>query len=189
MREKAILQPPPRTAQRRLPMALYCALLLSPLPLLLVHIWGPRFGVNLTESMPRGLYWRSPVTTLQRGNMVIACIPRAYATYARRAGYLPDGTCNGISLVIKYIAGIGGDDVALTARGVFINGNRLPGSVPLPYDSSGRVIPHIPFRIYHLKRHEVWLYSPKPHSFDSRYYGPLKTESLKALAHAVITVP
>lgn len=181
--------PPRRTLRpRRLPMALYLALALSPLPLVLVHIWGPRFALNFTASMPRGLYWRSPVTTLQRGNMVIACIPHDFAVHALHVGYLPDGPCDGgVSSVLKYVAATNGDNVALTPRGVFVNGSRLPGSTPLARDDQSHIIPHVLFRTYHLSSKDVWLYSPKPHSFDSRYYGPIQINDVQASAYPIIT--
>lgn len=172
---------------RRLPMAIYLALALSPLPLVLVHVWGPRFALNFTASMPRGLYWRSPVTTLQRGNMVIACIPHDFAIRALHEGYLHEGPCGGVSSVLKYVAATSGDDVTLTPRGVFVNGSRLAGSTPLASDDRSHILPHVPFRTYHISSKEVWLYSPKPHSFDSRYYGPIPLNDVQAFAYPIIT--
>jgi conjugative transfer signal peptidase TraF len=140
--------------------------------------------------MPRGLYWRSPVKTLQRGNMVAACIPQKFAEYALHAGYLPDGPCvGGASAVLKYVAAISGDDVTLTPQGVFVNGNRLPGSTPLTHDDQNRAIPHVPFGAYHLTSEETWLYSPKPRSFDARYYGPINVINVQASVRPVITEP
>jgi len=139
------------------------------------HVIGPRLVLNYTHSLPPGLYWRSPVPTAgpKRGDLVIACVPTAFARFGRERGFLDVGECDGTTTVLKIVVAVAGDKVHLDAAGVRVNGRAIPGSKVLEHDVDGTAIPHVAFGDYVLASGDVWLASPKPRSFDSRYYGPV----------------
>jgi conjugative transfer signal peptidase TraF len=150
---------------------------------------GPRFALNWTASMPRGLYWRSaPTSAIARGVTVIACVPQPYAALAHQAGYLDAGVCDGVSTVLKTVAAVAGDRVVLSAAGVAVNGAQLEGSRPLLADEQGRPVRHVPFGTYVLRPGQVWLASPKQRSYDSRYFGPVPVGNVQTVAWPVFVI-
>jgi len=137
---------------------------------------GPHIVINHTASLPPGVYWRSrvPAGGPQRGNLVVACPPTAFARFGRDAGLFDVGECDGTESVLKIVVGIAGDRVHLDTNGVLVNGRFIAGSRPLTHDGNGRLLPHIAYGTYVLGSGDIWLASPKPQSFDSRYYGPVQ---------------
>lgn len=149
-------------------------------------------AINVSESLPVGLYWMHPLPRLEQGSgrpsdartvvgtglnvgmLVSACLPPEVAARARQRGYLPDGSCpTGGAPVGKAVAALAGDTVAVTDLGSFVNGAPLPKSAPLARDSQGRPMPRVRGRVV-LPAGTAWLHSGhSPRSFDSRYYGPV----------------
>lgn len=180
---RATMNAPPTVFASRLAALIAIAFL----PLGLVLAFGSHFALNWTDSMPRGFYWRSAATgAIPRGATVIACVPQPYAGLAHRAGYLDIGVCDGVSAVVKVVAATGGDRVSLTADGVRVNGNLLDGSKPLLVYEDGRSVPHVHFGTYVLRADQMWLASPKPRSFDSRYFGPVPFSNVQAVARPLL---
>jgi len=155
-------------------------------------------SINVSESLPVGLYWTgslpqpgsAPGETMSGGRggnlgvevgmLVSACLPPKVASIALERGYLPEGLCSsGVAPVGKVIAALPGDTVDVTDSGSFVNGALLPGSVPLLRDSKGRAMPRLRGRFI-LPAETAWLYSGhSPRSFDSRYYGPVPLSGVR----------
>ena len=131
--------------------------------------------LNLTPSLPRGVYLlRSEAPT--RGDLVAACLPTEAASLGRERGYLGTGTCAGLSTpVLKFVAAIAGDVVEISDD-VRVNGTYLQ-SAPPTEDRAGRPLEPYPSGRYELGRDELWLYSPSPHSWDSRFFGPVPVDN------------
>ena len=117
------------------------------------------------------------------------CLPHDVARVARERGYLGWGRCPaGAEPVGKIVLARGRDTVRFTAAGVILNGRSVPHSRPLARDAAGRPLTPAPFGTYVLRADEVWLWSPyTPRSFDSRYFGPLRTSALVSLVRPVWT--
>ena len=101
-----------------------------------------------------------------------------WAEISKSRGYrLPSHMCpDGSMPILKPIVSRSGDIVALSARGISVNGVELPRSAPLPRDKAGRPLEHYPYGVY-----RVWLVSTySPNSFDSRYFGPVAEVRIKA---------
>ncbi|MCS3751502.1 conjugative transfer signal peptidase TraF [Salinibacter ruber] len=177
---------------------------LSALPVLLFG--PPPLSINVSESLPVGLYWtgslpepgsapgettsegRTGNLRVEVGMIVSACLPPQAATSALERGYLPEGTCpSGTAPVGKVIAALPGDTVDVTDSGSFVNGALLPGSVPLLRDSKGRAMPRLRGRFI-LPAETAWLYSGhSPRSFDSRYYGPVPLSGVRGQLFPLLT--
>lgn len=174
------------------------------LPMLL---WAPPpFSVNVSESLPVGLYWTRSFHQRSRdvdnapsadqgrhlgvevGMLVSACLPPKVATSAVERGYLPEGSCpSGVAPVGKIIAALPGDTVEVTDSGSFVNGSPLPESAPLLSDSKGRAMPQLRGRFV-LPAGTAWLYSGhSPRSFDSRYYGPVPLSGIRGQLFPLLT--
>ena len=136
--------------------------------------WTAGLRLNLTESIPAGLYWeRAPVPrSLRRGAIVLACLPIEVAKFARARSYLPRGNCRGGTMPVgKIVIATAGDTVTICDAGIRINGALLARSLPLPRDRSGRPLPRLARRRYIMAPGTIWLGSQSEAGFDSRYFG------------------
>lgn len=137
--------------------------------------------LNLSRSLPIGLYRRIGGAP-GRGDVVVACLPAPVGQFARARGYLWRGDCpGGAAPVGKRVLAVAGDTVAITYAGFVVNGTPVPNSRIVARDSRRRPLPHHPFGRYAVGAGEVWLFSPyHALSFDSRYFGPVRTRDILA---------
>jgi len=145
------------------------------LPMCIAPYLASHLDINHTTSLPRGVYWREPISknSIQRNDIVIACMPQPFLAIAKQRKYLEQGECFGAEPVMKLVIGQPGDLVTLTPSGVSINHRYVDHSALFAYDHDKRRIPHVPYGEYHLQSGQYWLGTPNPHGFDSRYYGPV----------------
>ncbi len=131
----------------------------------------PRLLLNPTDSAARGLYLLVSADTVARGDQVAAYLPQEAAELAAERGYLPLGLP-----VIKAVWAIEGDHVC--AEEGRVSAPDRPDLVALPHDRSGRELP-LWSGCRALNSGEVFLASDEVStSFDSRYFGPVGTESV-----------
>lgn len=139
--------------------------------------------LNLTGSMPVGLYLNTR-GTLARGSIVLACLPGDVAAEAMVRDYVPrGGSCpHGTMPVGKPVLALPGDTIIVAATTLLLNGVAVPNSGALSSDRKGRRLPVLQQGKYHVSPGEVWLLSThSPFSFDSRYFGAVKT--IQILTH------
>ena len=152
---------------------------------------GIRF--NATPSMPVGLWRIVPNhAPLRRGEVVVVCPPdTAPLRMGQARGYIPRGSCPGGSEpLVKPIAAVSGDVVAVSAAGVTVNGLSVQGTAQLSRDSAGRPLQPIPAGAYPVALGEVWLLSGHdPRSFDSRYFGPVPESSVQGVTRPLMVLP
>lgn len=172
--------------QRRGAFVLLAAAATSALLIILAGSLGG-FRINLTPSEPIGL-WR--ILPLDRqtvvGDVVFVCLPRsALVDEARSRGYLRRGLCaSGYAPLIKTVMAVAGQQVEII-RTVRIDGEEIPHSVLTRSDGMGR--PLIAARGERIPPGHVFLHSPFPGSWDSRYFGTVPTASILGLAQEVLT--
>jgi len=155
-------------------------------------IFGSGLRVNFTPSMPLGIYRLEPLPTsgVTRGMVVAVCAPEAAADLGRRRGYLSSGPCpHDTEALLKVVAGVPGDDVAVSTEGMAINGCLLPDSRPIALDSAGRRVLPGPRGDFHLRGGQLWLYAGNPRSWDSRYWGPGAVGDIIARAFPILVAP
>lgn len=142
------------------------------------------FRVNVTRSYPLGLYRVvGDASAVERGSVVIVCLPPEWARFAVRRQILGPGYCEGGSYGLgKMVLATGGDVVELRRDGLTLNGVPVPHSRTVERDSRGRPMPHHPWGRHMLRPGDVWLYSScHPGAFDSRYFGPVSTWRIQAV--------
>ena len=111
--------------------------------------------------------------SLDRGMLVLACLPDEVAKLAYERNYIASGKCKGgYAPVGKYIQAIPGDEVRFTSEGIFVNGSLLENSKPYAMDGEGRPMP-VMLQELVLPKDELVLLNNYAGSFDSRYYGPI----------------
>jgi conjugative transfer signal peptidase TraF len=146
------------------------------------------YRINWTPSVPQGIWkvdsLRGPV---QRGQIVSIYPPdTTIFQMARSRLYLSWGPCPGgyISL-LKPVAAVAGDRVAVSVQGIAVNGIVLPNSKAATEDSAGRPLKPLPPGTYTVQPGTVWLVSSYLKSFDSRYFGPLPSANILGTAKPV----
>jgi conjugative transfer signal peptidase TraF len=147
-------------------------------------LWGAvqiaeRAGIriNHTPSLAPTVWRVTPLQgPLQRRQIVSFCPPNnAVTRQARARGYLGLGTCpGGTEPLLKRIEALGGDSVSLDDTGVAVNDVPVAGTRVLQVDGCGRAIVGIGAGTWLIEADAFWAGSTAhPHSFDSRYFGPV----------------
>jgi conjugative transfer signal peptidase TraF len=129
----------------------------------------PRLVWNASPSVPRGVYVvdRRPARI---GDLVLVRLPDDLATFAARRAYLPRG-----AFLIKPVAAQAGATVCRYGRSIFVRGQLV--ATALAVDGAGRWLPSWS-GCRTLQSGQVFLLSPHPDGFDSRYFGALASEAV-----------
>ena len=150
--------------------------------LLLQLAEGLPFALNVTPSIPRGLYWRTGRKPHQ-GEYVAACLTTGDALRMgiERGYFIRSRSCDsGAAPLLKVLAAKRGNAVRWQSDGVWIDGVRWPDSTPQAKDPSGRPMPTVKGEKVLLPG-EVVLLGESEASYDGRYFGEVVPSSVEAL--------
>lgn len=142
----------------------------------LALLYSIGFRLNLTPSLPRGIY-RATEGRLEHGSPVAFCLESpVWTSLARERGYLGTGSCpSGLRPLLKYLAGLPGDAVTMTPDGIRVEPVSGPARVwPAAFrreDSVGRPLPESSLRAGVIPAGMALALSDYPGSFDSRFFG------------------
>jgi conjugative transfer signal peptidase TraF len=132
----------------------------------LLWAWGAGFRLNLTPSLPIGMYRLCPGAP-GKGDVVSFCLEGEFADLARERGYLQAGSCpSGLRPLLKTLAGLPGESVnpdALHIREADSLGRSMPSIL-----EAGIIPPGMGL-----------LLTEHPGGFDSRYFGLAPLEKLQ----------
>ena len=146
------------------------------------------FGVriNTSPSLPVGLYVR---TSDRSSRLVEFCPPEPYARLAIIRGYRDAGNCpDGGAPILKPVIAESGDMVEVSLHGLRVNGCDISNSAAVPTDTKGRALSAWPSGRYEVPAGSVWVASSyHPRSFDSRYFGPIKTSMIRDHVRPLVT--
>jgi len=145
------------------------------LGLFLLLLWCAGLRVNLTPSLPKGIYALRPGTP-GKGDLVSFCLEGEFADLARERGYLQAGSCpSGLRPLLKMVTGLPGDvipnDLHLWSADSL--GRALPSALP------EGIIP--PGMALVLAKH--------PGSFDGRYFGLVPLDALQRVKPVFVFNP
>lgn len=150
--------------------------------------------LNVSESLPYGLYKVTYLNhteagafgfgtadgasyashdALERGQVVLMCLPEAMAHMAYKRDYIASGKCKGgVAPVGKHVIAMAGDRVKYTDVGVEVNGELVPDSAAYAADGAGRELPYLRTdEAVEVADGELVLLNSFAGSFDSRYFG------------------
>ena len=145
--------------------------------------------INTTKSIPVGFYWMTS-DSVKKGSYVIFCPPETELfDTAKERGYIGAGFCpGGYGYMMKRVAAVTDDAVAIGADGVRVNGELLPLSDPRAADKAGRLLPRSETNRYTLGASELLLMSDvSGTSFDGRYFGPIHRKQVQGVIRPILT--
>jgi conjugative transfer signal peptidase TraF len=151
------------------------------------YVAGAR--INITKSIPVGLYWSSSAP-VEKGAYVLFCPPPAGVfNAAKERGYIAAGFCPGdYGYMMKRVLAAKDDAISIADDGVRVNDELLPLSTPRKADLAGRPLPRFPADHYTLGASEVLLMSDvSATSFDGRYFGPVNRSQIQTVIRPVFT--
>lgn len=132
------------------------------------------YRLNVSASLPLGI-WQNVGDEPRRGSFVTACIPRHLPAMdvAIETRMLPDGRCpGGVVPLLKRVVATEGDIVILADGGLQVSGRPIPNTATPR--GSDKLPPAYPRGTYLVGKDQFWLIANvHPHSFDSRYFGPV----------------
>lgn len=133
--------------------------------------------INLTPSLPIGLYVANA-----KGSLVEFCPPGGAGEVSAVRGYRELGVCpDRHAPLLKPIVARGGDQVAIDAHGIRVNGAALPNTQAHSLDHRRRPLQAYRAGTYTVAPGTVWVASTwNDGSFDSRYFGPIRIESVRS---------
>lgn len=133
--------------------------------------------VNESPSLPRGVYARVPAGDIVRGSTV------AFPQPERARAYLASLGMPAEVALIKRVAGVGGDRIC--SRGGWV---ATPTSIMTVQerDRRGAVLPRWT-GCRRLSADEVFLVGDTAGSFDSRYFGPVRTAEVIGVYREALT--
>jgi conjugative transfer signal peptidase TraF len=133
-------------------------------------------GLNMTSSMPIGLYKQHSITEIKRGTIVSACLSRKIAAEGKSKGFLQSGICPANTYpVIKSVIAVPGDHITRKGDYLIINKKQKYLAPIQKFDHNGTPLKKF-FSDPPKTLKGYWLYgsgSPKT-SWDSRYWGSVK---------------
>lgn len=160
--------------RRALGLALKCGTGL----LLLIAVFAVAgLRINVTDSLPVGLY---RITSEPRASYVAFCLEGTASRLSLQRGYRPSGSCpDGGAPLLKSVVAMAGDHVRLSDAGIAVNNILLSNTAPLHQDRRGRLLEPWTFGDYLVSDGMVWVASTyNPFSYDSRYYGPIRSKQI-----------
>jgi conjugative transfer signal peptidase TraF len=145
-------------------------------PFIVFGISGLR--ISTSPSLPIGLY---RITSDEDAPLVEFCPVEPYASFAAARGYRSKGNCpDGASPLMKPVVATAGDRVRVSKGGLEVNGRLLPNTAPMAADTKKRPMTAWPIGNYTVAPGWVWLASSyNARSFDSRYFGPVRTTDIR----------
>lgn len=147
----------------------------------LFHAMG--FRINLTESIPIGLYRITREAAMKNAYVFFCPDDREAFRLARNRSYIDHGLyCDGYGYLMKKVVAVSGDTLSVTNEGVFVNHMLIPYSKPKLQDGMNHALPQLQVTNYPLQKDEVMtMTSQSEWSFDGRYYGLVHTRQIKGM--------
>ena len=135
--------------------------------------------LNLTDSVPRGVYMRVPKNEILRGDYIVY-----EPTEKTQKIMVANGWSNGKEKFLKIAVGISGDKYEI-GENFLVNGKNL-GRV-CAKDSEGHELPKI-YGKYTVEAGEILPAGTNVKSFDGRYTGTIKESEIEAKVVPIILI-
>ncbi len=151
--------------------------------------WYFKIGLNLTPSLPRGLYMVSDKQDLKHSDIVKFCLNEKLIKATNAELYVGYGMCeNSLKPLLKYIVGLEGDLVTVENNMVFVKHKDKTTSIAMhikEVDSMGEKVNSI-LESGIIPKGKAFVYSYNDGSFDSRYFGLVDEQGLVRMEEFLI---
>ena len=128
------------------------------------------FRINVSESIPTGIYRVYPIDTIKKGDCIVFETDKNTREFMLKRGYIKENS----KAFIKKVAGMEGDIIEI-GEYLKINGRTIKKIHTK--DSMGNPLP-LKTRKYILKKDEFFMFGDHERSFDSSYMGIIKREQM-----------
>lgn len=158
--------------------------------LLIALAWVLGLRISLTDSAaPAGLYRIVRGVSIERGELVGACLPTSIAQEGLARGYLRKGDCpGGAEPVAKIIGALPGDVLEVRPGWVSVDGEMFANSAVAARDSIDRPLSHVPWGRRQVAQGEVWMFGfHNVRSWDARYFGPVPLSGVQGVLKPILT--
>jgi conjugative transfer signal peptidase TraF len=136
--------------------------------------------INISNSVPLGLYFAVGDRAIQRGDYVIFYLPESIAEQIRGRPWFDEKTS-----LLKIVAGLPGDTYGVTENNYYVN-YKLIGRTS-PTDKQGKPLPQLPAGEHTVEAAHFLPAGTAANSFDSRYYGEVPLARVKAKVVPLLT--
>ena len=119
------------------------------------------FRINVSESIPTGIYRVYPIDTIKKGDCIVFETDESTREFMLKRGYIKENS----KAFIKKVAGMEGDIIDKTIKKIYAK------------DSMGNPLP-LKTGKYTLKKDEFFMLGDHERSFDSSYMGIIKREQM-----------
>ena len=160
-----------------------CGYVVAGVALLLAIAWFSGFRVNVTPSLPLGIY-RLAESPAKPGVPAFFCLDSPdFIRLAEERGYAGAGFCpGGLRPLGKEVYGLPGDRIGFDQGLITVNSQALPGSLAKDKDRQGRAMPASLLRPGIIPKGKALMLSlHHKGSFDSRYFGLVPLAALRPM--------
>ena len=141
---------------------------------------GTCYYINLSHSVPLGLYQVIPPDNLKTGDLVVFEPPQGARSLIYHRHWLPSGWP-----LMKHIGGLAGDSYSVQQNSFYVN-NKYIGPV-FARDSEGNTLPCMEGRRTVEQKAFLPISTHIGNSFDGRYFGSVPLASIRGKAIALWT--
>jgi signal peptidase I len=136
--------------------------------------------INVSSSLPRGVYWLIGTGEITKGDIVIFNIPKKSEKYIHGRKYLKKD----VKKLLKKVVATEKENIFRIDDKLYINGKFH--SYIKSKDSNGRNLPYLSTRDLQPKSNEFFVLGINPNSFDSRYFGAIKRSDIESKAKLIL---
>ena len=135
--------------------------------------------LNISSSMPEGIYKAVDAHIVKEGDIVVFPIPENISAFAKRVEWLRSR-----KLLLKRVVGTSGDSVCFYGEGAIVSGRKF---FAMKTDSAGHSLPREKSRCVVLSNGELFVAGDSATSFDSRYFGPILSSEVVSVVVPIFT--
>jgi conjugative transfer signal peptidase TraF len=190
---KSIIKRQKQKLKRKRSILIYISIPL----LFLLFLWVMHYFVvmNITDSMPIGLYQKDFNQIIKRGSYVGICLNEAESKLAIKSGILIENhQCNsGSDLLIKEVIALPSDQVQVTNKHMIVTENNKTTIYDAPrflYSPKNQkpVLTFVDLGNYQSKGYWVYGSNNQKYSWDSRYFGELTKQNIRYVLTPIWTL-
>ena len=149
--------------------------------LLFIYNWlSKKYIINITHSLPRGVYKLSTPVNINKGDVIVFSIPKKINPLIYKRGYAPSR----VSSLLKLVGATTEDKIKIIQNTLFIN--EVSWGKIYKFDSLNRPLPILKENELQPKKNEILPLALTKNSFDGRYFGGISKDSIKYKAMLLI---